>query len=696
MNHDPLISSLQQDLLINILAHSEDIGKCATHITTQLREIIGSRFVALFETVPEGGYRLIGACPERRQDMFVQPDLALLVDLAGKLEKPALIQPGQGDIGSLLAKLSMKESFVIPLRVGPEGFGFLLLLDIMDERGIGGILSTLAELSGLLSLILKNSFLFRNLETLVQRRTAALLESESRSRTILQVALDGFTIVDGEGQILDVNDAYCRMTGFKRNELLQMTLQQIEASQTEEEIKARIGSILAGATERFETRHLRKDGGFAIIDVSAQKLPGNDDQIFAFIRDVTEQKKAEAEREKLKEQLIQAQKMESVGRLAGGVAHDFNNMLGVILGHAELAMEQVEPGHPLEADLTEIRKAAQRSADLTRQLLAFARKQTISPRALILNDAVNGTLKMIRRLIGEGVELSWRPADELWHVRMDPSQVDQILANLCINARDAVHGAGRVLIETGNCSFDEAYCNAHPEYSPGDYVLLAVSDNGKGIDRETLDHIFEPFFTTKPQGKGTGLGLATVYGIVKQNRGFIVVNSQAGQGATFRILLPRYEGQDESGHPPNARTLADQGHETVLLVEDEPAILKMVETMLKKMGYNVLTAASPSEAIRLSREYGKEIHVLMTDVIMPEMSGRELADRLMSENPKLKRLFMSGYTANLIAKHGVMDDGTQFLQKPFLKKDLAEKLRKVLYPTTGPASPAPPPGWEEG
>ncbi len=696
MNHDPLISSLQQDLLINILAHSEDIGKCATHITTQLREIIGSRFVALFETVPEGGYRLIGACPERRQDMFAQPDLALLVDLAGKLEKPALIQPGQGDIGSLLAKLSMKESFVIPLRVGPEGFGFLLLLDIMDERGIGGILSTLAELSGLLSLILKNSFLFRNLETLVQRRTAALLESESRSRTILQVALDGFTIVDGEGQILDVNDAYCRMTGFKRNELLQMTLQQIEASQTEEEIKTRIGSILAGATERFETLHRRKDGDFVTIDVSAQKLPGSDDQIFAFIRDVTEQKKAEAESEKLKEQLIQAQKMESVGRLAGGVAHDFNNMLGVILGHAELAMEQVEPGHPLEADLTEIRKAAQRSADLTRQLLAFARKQTISPRVLILNDAVNGTLKMIRRLIGEGVELSWRPADDLWHVRMDPSQVDQILANLCINARDAVHGAGRVLIETGNCSFDEAYCNAHPEYSPGDYVLLAVSDNGKGIDRETLDHIFEPFFTTKPQGKGTGLGLATVYGIVKQNRGFIVVNSQAGQGATFRILLPRYEGQDESGHPPNARTLADQGHETVLLVEDEPAILKMVETMLKKMGYNVLTAASPSEAIRLSREYGKEIHVLMTDVIMPEMSGRELADRLMSENPKLKRLFMSGYTANLIAKHGVMDDGTQFLQKPFLKKDLAEKLRKVLHPTTGPASPVPPPGWEEG
>lgn len=678
MNRDPLISSLQQDLLLNILAHSEDIGKCAAHITTQVREIIGSRFVALYETVPEGGHRLVGACPERRKDTFAQSDLTRLVDLAGKLAEPALIRPGQGDMGNLLEKLVMRASFVIPLRVGSEGFGFLLLLDIMDERGTGEILSTLAGLSGLLSLILKNSFLFRNLETLVQQRTAALLESESRSRTILQVALDGFIIVDAEGQILDVNDAYCRMTGFSRNDLMRMTIHQIETTLPAEKIRSMIQTILAGSMERFETHLRRKDGCLITIDASAQKLPGSDDQIFTFVRDVTDQKKAESEREKLKEQLIQAQKMESVGRLAGGVAHDFNNMLGVILGHAELAMEQVEPHHPLEADLTEIRKAAQRSADLTRQLLAFARKQTITPRALALNDAVNGTLKMIQRLIGEGVELTWHPADDPWHVRMDPSQVDQILTNLCINARDAVQGAGQILIETKNCSFDEAYCHSHPDHSPGDYVLLSVSDNGNGMDRETIDHIFEPFFTTKSQGKGTGLGLATVYGIVKQNRGFIVVHSEPGLGTSFHIHLPRHEGPETTVFKPDPEKVPDPTHETVLLVEDEPAILKMVESMLKKMGYTVLAAASPAEAIRLSREYGQEIHVLMTDVIMPEMSGRELADRLMEEKPGLKRLFMSGYTANLIARHGVMDDGIQFLQKPFLKKDLSEKLRKVL------------------
>lgn len=678
MNRDPLISSLQQDLLLNILAHSEDIGKCAAHITTQVREIIGSRFVALYETVPEGGHRLVGACPERRKDTFAQSDLTRLVDLAGKLAEPALIRPGQGDMGNLLEKLVMRASFVIPLRVGSEGFGFLLLLDIMDERGTGEILSTLAGLSGLLSLILKNSFLFRNLETLVQQRTAALLESESRSRTILQVALDGFIIVDAEGQILDVNDAYCRMTGFSRNDLMRMTIHQIETTLPAEKIRSMIQTILAGSMERFETHLRRKDGCLITIDASAQKLPGSDDQIFTFVRDVTDQKKAESEREKLKEQLIQAQKMESVGRLAGGVAHDFNNMLGVILGHAELAMEQVEPHHPLEADLTEIRKAAQRSADLTRQLLAFARKQTITPRALALNDAVNGTLKMIQRLIGEGVELTWHPADDPWHVRMDPSQVDQILTNLCINARDAVQGAGQILIETKNCSFDEAYCHSHPDHSPGDYVLLSVSDNGNGMDRETIDHIFEPFFTTKSQGKGTGLGLATVYGIVKQNRGFIVVHSEPGLGTSFHIHLPRHEGPETTVFKPDPEKVPDPTHETVLLVEDEPAILKMVDSMLKKMGYTVLAAASPAEAIRLSREYGQEIHVLMTDVIMPEMSGRELADRLMEEKPGLKRLFMSGYTANLIARHGVMDDGIQFLQKPFLKKDLSEKLRKVL------------------
>ncbi|GAB6094836.1 hypothetical protein JCM14469_10880 [Desulfatiferula olefinivorans] len=678
MNHDPLISALQQDLLLNILSHSEDIGKCASMITTQIREIIGARLVALFENTPDGERRLIGACPERRKDMFDRPDLASLRDLSDAMRSPALIRPGQGDIGQILRACGMGSSFVIPLRVGAESFGVLLLLDIMDERGIEGILGTLTDLSGLLSLILKNSFLFRNLERLVEQRTAALIESETRSRLILQVALDGFVISDAEGQILDVNDAYCRITGFSRNELMQMTLEQIDVNQSDEDIRTRMKKILSGSMDRFETRHIRKNGGFAILDVTAQTLPGSDDQVFAFIRDITDQKKSEKEQASLKEQLVQAQKMESVGRLAGGVAHDFNNMLGVILGHTELAMDQVDPGHVLESDLCEIRKAAQRSADLTRQLLAFARKQTISPKVLKLDDAVTGTLFMIRRLIGEGVVLSFRSEVGLWPVRMDPSQVDQILANLCINARDAVHGSGQIRIETTNCSYDEGYCTHHPDHNPGDFVCLSVSDNGSGIDRETLDHIFEPFFTTKPQGQGTGLGLATVYGIVKQNKGFIVVDSGPDQGTAFRIHLPREEEPEPPFVPACEETTAESGQGTVLLVEDEPSMLSMVKTMLESMGYKVLSAASPSEAIRLAREHGKEIHVLMTDVIMPEINGPELADRLTADNPGLKRIFMSGYTANLIARQGSLIDETHFLRKPFMKKDLAEKMRLVF------------------
>jgi len=412
-------------------------------------------------------------------------------------------------------------------------------------------------------------------------------------------------------------------------------------------------------------------------------LPGSEDKLFAFIRDITEQKQAEKAQEKLQQQLAQAQKMESVGRLAGGVAHDFNNMLGVILGHTEMAMDQLESSQPIKEDLDEIRKAAQRSADLTRQLLAFARKQTIAPKVLDLNDTVTGMLKMLQRLIGEDINLSWQPGAELWPVKMDPSQIDQILANLCINARDAIAGVGRISIQTKNMTCDESCCDGILDCSPGAYVLLTVSDDGSGIDPEIMCHIFEPFFTTKPQGQGTGLGLATIYGIIKQNRGFINVKSERDskrdKGTTFDIYMPRYSGIT-SQNTTKFSLAASGGHETILLVEDEPAILKMVGRMLERLGYTVLSASSPGEAIRLSNEYGSSIHLLMTDVIMPEMNGRDLADRLLSVNPNLKRLYMSGYTADLVAPRGVLEDGVQFIQKPFSKTDLADKIRRVLKP----------------
>jgi signal transduction histidine kinase/CheY-like chemotaxis protein len=391
-----------------------------------------------------------------------------------------------------------------------------------------------------------------------------------------------------------------------------------------------------------------------------------------------EQKRAEDEREKLQEQLSQAQKMESVGRLAGGVAHDFNNMLGVILGHTELALLQADENHDLYSDLIEIQKAAKRSANTTKQLLAFARKDIISPRQLDLNDTVESMLNMLRRLIGEDIDLSWLPAKKLWSVKMDPSQIDQILANLCVNARDAISGVGKLTIETGIKTFDEAYCKDNPGFIPGDFVLLAVSDNGCGMDKDTLDNLFEPFFTTKEVGKGTGLGLATIYGIVKQNNGFINVYSESGRGSTFNIYLPRLVDDESTDTDVPEKKAAAGGTETILLVEDDPSILRMTRMMLERKGYSVLTAATPSEAIKLAKIHAEKIHLLMTDVVMPEMNGRDLAGQIIALYPDIRLLFMSGYTADVIAHQGILDDGVTFIQKPFSMADMTDKVREVL------------------
>jgi len=387
--------------------------------------------------------------------------------------------------------------------------------------------------------------------------------------------------------------------------------------------------------------------------------------------DITELKKMEV-------QLNQAQKMESVGRLAGGVAHDFNNMLGVILGHTELALLQADENHDLYSDLIEIQKAAKRSADITKQLLAFARKQTISPRQLDLNNTVESMLNMLRRLIGEDVDLVWQPASDLWPIKMDPSQIDQILANLCINAKDAISGVGKITIETGKKTFDEEYCKEHAGFTPGDFVLLAVSDNGYGMDKDTLDNLFEPFFTTKEVGKGTGLGLATIYGIVKQNNGFINVYSEPGQGSTFKIYLPRLVADEETDKTVPEKKAAAGGTETILLVEDEPTILRMTRMMLERKGYSVLSAATPAEAIDLAKAHADKIHLLMTDVVMPEMNGRDLSGQIVRLYPGIRLLFMSGYTSNVIAHQGVLDDGVAFIQKPFSMEDMMAKVREVL------------------
>ena len=397
-----------------------------------------------------------------------------------------------------------------------------------------------------------------------------------------------------------------------------------------------------------------------------------------FVNDITERMRAEAEKAQLEVRLQQAEKMESVGRLAGGVAHDFNNMLQVIMGNADLALDGIPPNSTIRKRLEEIQNSAQHAADTTRQLLGFARQQTIMPKVLDFNETLEGLLKLMRRLIGEDIDLIWKPAAGLGPVKVDPTQINQILTNLCVNARDAIAGVGEITIETGGEVFDQTDCAENPGIVPGDYVLLAVNDNGCGMDKKTQALIFEPFFTTKDVGKGTGLGLATVYGIVKQNDGFITVYSEPGRGTTFKIYLPRHTGKSAASRTESVAPPPKSCGETVLLVEDDLAILSSTQKILNRLGYTVLTASTPSEAIRLAEARAEGIHLLITDVVMPDMNGLDLSKRLLSRNPKLKCLFMSGHTAGVIADHGVLNEGVRFVQKPFTTKDLASKIRKTL------------------
>ena len=514
-----------------------------------------------------------------------------------------------------------------------------------------------------------------------RRVEAALVETERRLSAVVGSSPIGIVVSRAEdGRLLDVNDAALRLYGYTRDEVVGRTVGEL-GTWAKPEQRAEMLRLLAehGVVHQFPVEFRRRGGEVGVLEVSGCLLELHGTRcLLTMLVDVTARARAEGEKAQLEGQLRQAQKMESVGRLAGGVAHDFNNMLAVILSHAEMALDDAAGAQPVSADLEGIRGAAQRSADLTRQLLAFARKQAIAPAVLDLNEVVHALLKMLQRVIGEDVGLRWVPEEGLWPVSVDRSQLDQVVANLCVNARDAIADVGTVTIETGNVTLDEGYCAAHVGCTPGDYVQLSISDDGCGMSEEVRGHVFEPFFTTKEQGKGTGLGLATAYGIVKQNGGYIDVRSEVGKGTTFTLYLPRHEGVVESRVSIVQGSQAPRGRETVLLVEDELAILRVTARMLEGLGYDVLAASSPVEAIRLAEQSDREIALLLTDVVMPGMNGRDLGERLAAVRPGLRRVFMSGFTADVIANHGVLHEGVHFVQKPFTKRALADKLREVL------------------
>ena len=370
--------------------------------------------------------------------------------------------------------------------------------------------------------------------------------------------------------------------------------------------------------------------------------------------------------------------MEVVGRLAGGVAHDFNNMISVIMGNAELAMIELDEASSVHENLKEISKAATRSAEITRKLLTFARKQIVSPDVFDMNESVQDMIKMIERLIGEDIHLVWAPQTGRIPIKMDSSQFDRIVVNLCVNARDAIDGVGEITIETQTVTLDEAFCAQHVGSYPGEFAVLSISDNGSGIDEAIQEHIFEPFFTTKAENAGTGLGLASVYGAVKQTNGFIDIQSELGAGSNFKIYLPQHTGPVSETSALNPKTAQKGSGETVLVVEDEGAILLIVKSILKGFGYKVMATDSPSEALNLARNCNEEIDLLITDVIMPKMNGRDLANRLLLDRPNMKCLYMSGYTSDVIANQGVLEKNVNFIQKPFRTKELISKVQEIL------------------
>lgn len=508
------------------------------------------------------------------------------------------------------------------------------------------------------------------------------------SQNLLRLTLDSLTeavfIVNiDDRRIAQCNSAACNIFGYSREELIGSPTLKLHVDEEHyREFGKDSEKILTEGSEFIaEFKMKRADGSIFPTEHEIHLLPdvsGFGNTVVSVVRDLSKYKKAEQEKERLQTQLWQIQRLESIGKLAGGIAHDFNNMLQAILGYVELSLDKLEPEDPVYRNLKQVRNAAKRSASLTQQLLAFARRQSVSPLTLDLNRTISDLMDMMDRLLSERIELVWIPGSDLWNIKVDPSQIDQILANLCSNARDAIEDVGRVIVETSNVTVTEDHKTIYPYFIPGEYVVLSVSDNGCGMDSKTTEHIFEPFYTTKEPNRGTGLGLATVYGIVKQNNGFIHVYSEPGEGTTVKIYFPRETGDAQKIEELPEKNETGGSGETILIVEDEKAILEMGKIALEGLGYNVLTAATPSEAIEIANKNTNIIDLLLTDVIMPEMNGRILSEKIKELIPGIKCIFMSGYTSETISRTNDLPGDMHFIQKPFSVKSLSDKIRKAL------------------
>ncbi len=566
----------------------------------------------------------------------------------------------------------------VPLRVRDQVFGIMNVVGSEQTPFCEEELKVLEGVGHQVAAALERSQRIEHLGRTVEERTTALAaervgraRAEKESDRLFTLSADMFCIAGFDGYFKQLNPAWERTLGFTIQELLAKPFMEFVHPEDREATDAEAAKIRSGMQSvTFENRTLCKDGSYRWMLWSAT-ASGEDQLYYGVARDITERKQ-------LEQQFLQAQKMEAIGQLAGGIAHDFNNLLTIINGYSQLLLEGIGTDERLRNQVNEIKNAGERAAALTRQLLAFGRRQVLRPQVLDLNGVVSNMDKMLRRLIGEDIDLVTLCREGLGRVKADPGQIEQVIMNLAVNARDAMPRGGKLTLETADVELDENYTRNHVAVRPGRYVMLAVSDTGLGMDAETQAHIFEPFFTTKEQGKGTGLGLATVYGIVKQSGGNVWVYSESGRGTTFKIYLPRVDELADSASAATGQRQVPRGSETVLLVEDEDAVRALVRDVLESSGYNVLEANGATQALLISERYAKPIHVMLTDVVMPQMGGRELAARIASRHPETKVLYMSGYTDNAIVHHGVLDADTPFLQKPFAPDAVARKVREVL------------------
>jgi len=514
----------------------------------------------------------------------------------------------------------------------------------------------------------------RELHSRVARKQAeqALRASEERYRCIIETTSEGVWLLDVTHRASFVNRRMAELLGYTAEQLTGESLLNFVHESSRPAVTQSLKARERTRSTQLEVCFVRSDGKdlWTLLDSAPFVEGAVASGTLVMVVDISHRKR-------LEEQLRQAQKMEAIGALAGAVAHDFNNLLSVILGYSEVLRGEVKPGDPMRADLDQISRAGESARELTAQLLAFSRRQVLQPRTLDLNAVLEGMMLMLRRLVREDVDLSLLTASDLGKIFVDSGQIEQIIMNLVVNARDAIDGVGKIAIETANAELDAEYAAAHHEVTPGSYVMLAVTDTGAGMDPPTLERIFEPFFTTKEQGRGTGLGLSTVFGIVKQSAGHIWVYSELGKGTTFKIYFPRTEGIVEaaaqSSEPSTLR-----GSETVLVVEDQEQLRTLMRMALRRQGYNVLDAPNAGEALLICERYTAPIHLLVTDVVMPRMSGRELADRLAQLRPEMSVLYVSGYTENAIVHHGVLEAGVAFLQKPITPDVLSRKVRQLL------------------